>query len=252
MLSNIARELPCLFVQLIRQHHNRKTTRYSHSVIFLIGLLLLGNAACAVWLVAQVYRIKANLEIESEVSRHIYDEAHTAAARAKSILEFIYGLKPSVGQDEEQTGPLPPLNELREALSAAQPAGYKSELEPLLDSLQDIYGDLVPVAAIKELIPARRRQLAQKIQEIIDQGAKKGKTIEIGALRQRMEATKATYTGSNRDTFATELDRLLDGLAAKYGNRIPVDEAYRIMQKLERGVYPEKTGGGSQQRNGES
>ena len=218
-------------------------TRYSHSVIFLIGVLLLANAACTVWLVVQVYRIKATLDIESEMSQHIYDEAHTAAARGKSILEFIYGLKPTASHDDEQTeqkSPLIPLTELREQLSAAQPERYKSELEPLLDQLQATHGELVSAAAVEELIAAKLRELERQRQEIVDREAKKGKTIEIAALRQRMEATKAACAGSNRDAYANELDRLLDGLSAKYGSSIPVDEACRIMQKLERGMYSEE------------
>lgn len=144
----------------------------------------------------------------------------------------------NVSHDEEQTeqkSPLIPLSELRAEISAAQPEAYKAELEPLLDSLEGVYGKLVPVAALEELIPQRLRQLEKKRQEIIDRKAKAGKSIEIEALRQRMEASKAAYTGSDREAYATELDRLLDGLASKYGSSIPVDEAYRIMQMLERG-----------------
>lgn len=212
-------------------------------MIFLIGLLLLANASCTVWLVVQVYRIKANLEIESEMSQHTYDEAHTAAARAKSILEFIYGLKPTVSHDDEQAeqkSPSIPLSELRQQLSAAQPERYKSELEPLLDQLQARYGELVSAGAVKELIAAKLCELEQQRQEVIDREAKKGKTVEIAALRQRMEVTKAAYTGSDRDAFAGEVDRLLDGLASKYGSCVPVDEAYGIMQKLEAGAYFEE------------
>jgi hypothetical protein len=33
-----------------------------------------------------------------------------------------------------------------------------------------------------------------------------------------------------------EIDKLLESLAAKYGSSIPVDHAYKIMQKLEAGL----------------
>jgi hypothetical protein len=135
-----------------------------------------------------------------------------------------------------QPGTLIPLSELRDELSAAQPEAYKSGLEPLLDSLEAKYGNLVPVVSIEELIPGRLRHLEEQRQEIVDREAKKGKTIEIAALRQRLEATKATYTGSDSDAYANEVNRLLDVLVSKYGSCIPVDEAYRIMQKLERGM----------------
>jgi hypothetical protein len=79
------------------------------------------------------------------------------------------------------------------------------------------------------------RQLEK--QGTIDRAAKEGKTIEIVALRQRMRVATANYAGPDRDTFASELDRLLAGLASKYGSRIPVDEAHRLMRKLERGEY---------------
>lgn len=189
-----------------------------------ITVLLLAVAVCTVWLLVQLYRIKAAVEVSNEFSRHTYDEAHTAAARAKSILEFIYDLKPS---------PSIALSDLRKEISATHPEDYKSLLEPLLNNLEVEYGDRVPKDVIDRLVASRIRELQEQKQAIIDRGAKQGKTIRIDALRRRLEASKAAYPDSDRSAFAQELDRLVDELASKYGDAIPVDEAYRIMQDLE-------------------
>lgn len=111
-------------------------------------------------------------------------------------------------------------------------------MEPLLDRLQSEYGNHVPVvelAALQNLTKAKLGRIEQQRQEIINQGARDGKTIDLDRLRDTLENSKAAYEGLEREAYAQEVDRLLESLSARYGSRIPVDHAYRIMQRLEAG-----------------
>lgn len=134
------------------------------------------------------------------------------------------------------------LRELRQDLASTEtedPETFRRELEPLLGRLEAKYGHHVPVHEIQGLQQMVRTELgriAQQKQEIIDQGAREGKTINLDRLRDTLEKSKSAYAGPEREAYAQEVDRLLESLAAKYGSRIPVDHAYRIMQRLEAGL----------------
>jgi hypothetical protein len=133
------------------------------------------------------------------------------------------------------------LSELRRNLARTQadnPESYKTELEPFLDRLEAKYGNIVPTSemgGLQQLVKEKLADIEERRQEIIKRGAKEGKTIELDSLRRTLEASKATYTGSDREAYLNEMNRLLESLTAKYGSRIPVDHAYRIMQDLEAG-----------------
>jgi hypothetical protein len=134
------------------------------------------------------------------------------------------------------------LSELRQDLTETQtenPEVYKTELEPVLNRLEAKYGNHVPVAemeGLRQLISSKLAGLEEQREEIISREAKEGKTIEIESLRRTLEASKAAYTGPDRNAYVMEMDRLLESLAAKYGSHIPVDHAYKIMQNLEAGL----------------
>lgn len=73
-------------------------------------------------------------------------------------------------------------------------------------------------------------------QQIIDREAKKGATIELDAIRRKLNESKETYTGPDREAYVRQVDTLLQSLAGKYGSHIPVDDAYEIMKRLESGT----------------
>lgn len=68
---------------------------------------------------------------------------------------------------------------------------------------------------------------------MIEQEAQKGSTIEVEAIRKEIESDKAAYKGPNRDVYCKDMDNLLASIAAKYGSRIPIDEAHNLMQRLD-------------------
>jgi hypothetical protein len=131
------------------------------------------------------------------------------------------------------------LRKLRQDLAETNPEVYQTELEPVLDRLDAEYGSNVPVAemeGLRELISSKIAGIEEQRQEIINRGAKESKTIEIESLRRTLEASKAAYTGPDRNAYVVEMDKLLESLTARYGSRIPVDHAYKIMQDLETGL----------------
>jgi hypothetical protein len=140
------------------------------------------------------------------------------------------------------------LRELRRELAGTQteaPEVYEIELVPLLDQLEAKYGNNVPVAemdGLRQLVSAKLADIEKRRHEIINREAKEGKTIEMESLRLNLEASKASYCGPNRDAYVMEIDRLLESLVLKYGSRIPVDHAYKIMQDFDagRGFTPDE------------
>ena len=89
---------------------------------------------------------------------------------------------------------------------------------------------------LRQLINSKLAGIAEQWQEIIDPGAKQGQTIEIESRRQKIELSKAAYPAPDRDACIMEMDSPLESLPVKYGNHIPVDHAYKIMQDLEAGL----------------
>jgi hypothetical protein len=123
------------------------------------------------------------------------------------------------------------------------PDFYREEVEPQLDSWRAKYGSRVPT---RELLMMQQRnhekmaRIAQERQEIIDRAAKDGKRVEIATLRQNIErAITEEHQGPDRDQCIKQLDTWLKSLEAEYGTSIPIDEAHRMMERLESGTGDE-------------
>lgn len=70
----------------------------------------------------------------------------------------------------------------------------------------------------------------------IASGASTGATIQVEALRKRMESAKQAYSGPDPAAFTKAIDDLLQSLTEKYGTAIPLDHAYELMKRLEAGA----------------
>ena len=77
-------------------------------------------------------------------------------------------------------------------------------------------------------------RIENKIEAVIGQGAREGKTISTEKVLSRVEELKSSYTGPDREAFVEEIDRVMTEVREKYGPEIPVDEAYRLQKELER------------------
>lgn len=130
------------------------------------------------------------------------------------------------------------LRDFRQDIQAETPDGYKT-IEPILDFLEAKYGNNVPLTEMDNLRQLNNSKLAniqERIQDGVNQAAAEGKTIEIESLRRTFERSKAAYAGPDRECYVMEMDKFLESIIAKYGNRIPMEDAYKIMKDFEADV----------------
>lgn len=134
------------------------------------------------------------------------------------------------------------LEDFRNDLSGAQannPEVYEEVIAPLLASWKERYGRRVPIEAVdllQERIAQELEELRKKKQKLIDEAASKGATIEISKLRENIEKSKAEYKGADREAYVHQLELFLLSLESKYGAAIPVDEASKILDKLDEDI----------------
>lgn len=130
------------------------------------------------------------------------------------------------------------LEELKADLVGVQansPELYREVVVPFLQSWNERYGRRVPIhemEVMQKRIDVELERLKKKRQEIIDNAAGKGVTIELSQLRKNLE-TNSDYRGPNREAYISQIDRFLTSLEVKYGASIPVDEANKLLESLE-------------------
>lgn len=131
------------------------------------------------------------------------------------------------------------LEELRNDFATVHvnsPDVYGEVVAPFLDSWKVQYGRRVPIRAVDSLLQRVEHEMATikvKKQRIIDKAAHEGSTIEISKLRENFEQEKEKFKGPHRQQCVRQLDRFLMSLEAKYGTAIPVDEASKLLDKLD-------------------
>jgi hypothetical protein len=131
------------------------------------------------------------------------------------------------------------LEELRNDLVGVQansPDVYQEVVAPFFQSWKERYGRRVPlqeVEVMQKRIDYEMNRLKEKKQELIDKAASKGATIDLSTLRKNMEQTKADYNGADRQEYVRQIDLFLTSLEVKYGASIPIDEANKLLDKLD-------------------
>jgi hypothetical protein len=73
-----------------------------------------------------------------------------------------------------------------------------------------------------------------KISRRLQQGAAEGKAVSIDKLQSSL---RAEYQGSSQELYE-ELERIVQALREQYGPSIPIDEAYKIAKRMEKGLPP--------------
>jgi hypothetical protein len=131
------------------------------------------------------------------------------------------------------------LEDLRNDLAAVQansPDFYQEVVAPFFQSWKERYGRRVPlqeVGVMQKRIDYEMNRIKEKKQELFDKAASKGVTIELSTLRQNMEKSKADYNGADRRGYVQQIDLFLTSLEVKYGASIPIDEANKLLDKLD-------------------
>jgi len=107
-------------------------------------------------------------------------------------------------------------------------------IEPLFEELKRKFGDRIPVDQLQQFISAKKANLKSQVKGLVVKAATEGKTISVESLREDMEKAKEQYKGKDREAFNREVDNFVDSLRAQYGDQIPVAEAFKLLQRLER------------------
>lgn len=125
---------------------------------------------------------------------------------------------------------------LREDLisKSDDPEEYQKSTEPLLQELKRKFGDRIPVDQVQQFILGKKLTLKAQMRSMVAKAADKGGTISVESLRENMEKKKEEYKGEDRETFNREIDKFIQSLKAQYGDQIPIAEAFKLVQKLER------------------
>jgi hypothetical protein len=84
---------------------------------------------------------------------------------------------------------------------------------------------------MQDLVAKERQRIKTKKQEIIDEGAKEGKTIPLAPILENLEKLKAEHQGD--EAYIAEIERQKNELIEKYGTDIPVDAAYKLVTEYE-------------------
>jgi len=86
---------------------------------------------------------------------------------------------------------------------------------------------------MQDLVANERERIKIRKQEIIDEGARQGKTIPLAPILENLDKLKAEHQGD--EVYIAEIERQKKELIEMYGAHIPVDEAYKIVKKFEGG-----------------
>lgn len=73
----------------------------------------------------------------------------------------------------------------------------------------------------------------EKRQQVIDDAAGRGVKISIDAVLKPVEELRAKYLEAGMEADARAVERVISETRERYGSEIQIDEAYRLMKKLE-------------------
>ena len=110
---------------------------------------------------------------------------------------------------------------------------------PFFQSWKERYGRRIPLHEVDvflKRIDHEMNQIKEKKQQIVDKVASKGVTIDLPTLRKNIEKSKAEYKGPDRQGYIQQLDLFLTSLEVKYGTSIPIDEANKLLDKLDEDI----------------
>lgn len=144
------------------------------------------------------------------------------------------------------------LEDLRNELVGVQansPDVYEEIVAPFFQSWKERYGRRVPIQEVEVMqkrIDHDMKDLRKKKQKLVGDAAGKGATIDLSTLRKNMEQSKTEYKGADRQAYVRHIDQFLTSLEVKYGTSIPVDEANKLLDKLEDDIrVAERESGGA-------
>ena len=106
---------------------------------------------------------------------------------------------------------------------------YRAALGQAQDSPPSEF-TLEQLLLMQTLVAEEKDRIEKRKREIIDQGAREGKTISTERALRYAEELKANYMGPDREEYVREIEAVMAEFREKYGPEIPVDEAYRLIK----------------------
>jgi hypothetical protein len=119
----------------------------------------------------------------------------------------------------------------KQLLERNQDPKFRRDIEPWLEELKQKFGERVPLREANQFVDEKMAGIQRQIDEELQKPEAEGKTVDLENLRRNV---KAGYTGKDRENTFREIDRHIDAMEAKYGRQMPLAEAEKMWQQLER------------------
>jgi len=124
---------------------------------------------------------------------------------------------------------LPTLRE--QVLKRNQDPEFRRSIEPSLEELKQKFGERIPLKEANQFLDEKMAGIQRQIDEELQKPEARGKTIDLEKLRRNV---KAGVTGDNRENVLREIDAKIDAMEAKSDRQMPLAEAEKMWQQLER------------------
>jgi hypothetical protein len=119
----------------------------------------------------------------------------------------------------------------KQLLERNQAPEFRNDIEPWLEELKQKFGERVPLTEANQFVAEKMAGIQKQIDAELQKPEARGKTVDLEKLRRDV---KAGYKGSDRENTFREIDRHIDAMEAKYGRQMPLAEAEKMWQQLER------------------
>jgi hypothetical protein len=119
----------------------------------------------------------------------------------------------------------------QQLLERNQDPEFQRRVEPWLAELKQRFGERIPLNEANQFVAGKMAGIQSQTDKVLQRPEHQGKTVDLEKLRRDV---KAGYIGNDRETMFREIDRNIDAMEAKYGRQMPLAEAEKVWQQLER------------------
>jgi len=119
---------------------------------------------------------------------------------------------------------------------------HRDTLQAVVDGLEADYGRRIPfrhMVRLQGIVSASVIEVQEQRERILGAAAKEGKCVAVDSIRDSTIAgISPDMEPAHRDAVVAEIESLVAALRRKFGDSIPVDQAFRIQRELEQGRWP--------------
>lgn len=127
------------------------------------------------------------------------------------------------------------IDELRQYLlsQSDNPESIRA-LDPLLNEWQREHGNRIHVNQFLKLLSAEKLRLKTQMRSVVEKAQAEGKSASVEDLAQAIKIDMLAYRGPDRDTCIRKMDEYVGLARAKYGDRVPLKDLFKLIQQVER------------------